>query len=118
MEVAGVLVAYHSAQWIGIAVESYLEHFPGERLLVVDNNPRREEIGWLPDCARERAWLTSHPAITLIDNPQPPDGLLQNRTHGAALDVALQWLRHHGAGVMVHLEPDCLVTSRQWRDNL
>lgn len=118
MKIVPILVAYHSAHWLGVAIESYLEHFPGDRLLVVDNNPRRGEIGWAPECTRERAWLASHPSVLLIDNPAPPDGLLNNRTHGAAMDVALDWARAQGADVLLHLEPDCLVTGRQWRENL
>src|SRR5262245_65863364 len=109
MEVVPVLVAYHSADWIRVAVESYLEHFPNDRLLVVDNNPRRGEAGWMPACARERAWLAAHPGVVLVDNPAPPDGVLRNRTHGAGMDVALAWCQSAGSRVMVHFEPDCLV---------
>jgi hypothetical protein len=118
MDVVPMLVAYHSIHWVRVAVESYLEHFPEDRLLVVDNNPRRGEEGWLPECARERRWLASHPGVILLDNSAPPDGLLRNRTHGAGMDLALAWCRLQGARVLVHLEPDCLVASRRWRDNL
>jgi hypothetical protein len=118
MEIVPILVAFHSAHWIRVAVESYLEYFPEDRLLVVDNNPRRGEEGWLPECTREREWLAAHPGVVLIDNPAPPDGLLKNRTHGAGMDLALAWCRRHGTRVMVHLEPDCLVAGRSWRDNL
>jgi len=118
MEVVPILVSYHSVHWIRVAVESYVEHFPEDHLLVVDNNPRRGEAGWLPECAREREWLSAHPRVILIDNPAPPDGLLENRTHGAGMDLALTWCREHGANTMVHFEPDSLVTGRQWRDNL
>ena len=41
--VVPALVAYHSADWIQVAIASYLEHFPADRILVVDNNPRRGE---------------------------------------------------------------------------
>jgi hypothetical protein len=118
MEIVPIVVAYHSASWIRVAVESYLEHFPEDRLLVVENNPRRGEVGWLPECAQEREWLASHPGVILIENPAPPDGLLHNRTHGAGMDLALAWCRSHGAKVLIHIEPDCLVAGRRWRDNL
>jgi hypothetical protein len=118
MNVVPVLVAYHSADWIRVAVESYLAHFPEDRLVVVDNNPRRGEEGWLPECDRERAWLAVHPGVILIDNAATPDGLLMNRTHGAGMDLALAWCRRRRARVMMHFEPDCLVGGRQWRDNL
>jgi hypothetical protein len=118
MDIVPMLVAYHSVHWIRVAVESYLEHFPEDRLLVVDNNPRRGEEGWLPECAQERRWLASHPGVILLDNLDPPDGLLKNRSHGAGIDLALGWCRRRGAQVLVHLEPDCLVTGRRWRENL
>jgi hypothetical protein len=118
MNIVPILVAYHSACWVRVAVESYFEHFPEDYILVVDNNPRRGEVGWLPECTREREWLTAHPGVIMIENPTPPDGLLKNRTHGAGMDLALAWCRSYGARVMIHMEPDCLISGRQWRDNL
>jgi hypothetical protein len=120
MEVVPILVAHHSIYWIRVAVESYLEQFPEDRLLVVDNNPRRGEASWYPYCEEERDWLASRPGILLVDSTRTPghflpDGRLE---HGSGMDVALDWCREHGARIMVHLEPDCLITGRQWRDNL
>jgi hypothetical protein len=118
MNIVPMLVAYHSVSWMRVAVESYLEHFPEDRLLVVDNNPRRGEEGWLPECSRERRWLACHPGVILLDNSAPPDGPLKNRSHGAGIDLALAWCRRRQARVLVHLEPDCLVAGRRWRDSL
>jgi hypothetical protein len=118
VDVTAFLVAFHSPYWVRVAVESYLEQFPGDRLLVVDNNPRRGEPGWYPYCEEERAWLVAHPGVILIDNPRQhtlPDGRLE---HGYGMDVALDWARAHGAGILIHLEPDCLITGKQWRENL
>ena len=36
LRVVPALVAYHTADWIQVAVASYLEHFPADRILVVD----------------------------------------------------------------------------------
>jgi hypothetical protein len=120
MDAVPVLVAYHSIYWIRAAVESYLEHFPGDRLLVVNNNPRRGELGWYPYCEEERDWLASHPGVLLLDNPRLPGSMSPNGwlEHGTGIDAAVSWCRTHGVRVMVHLEPDCLVTGRQWRENL
>jgi hypothetical protein len=120
VDIVPVLVAFHSAYWVRVAVESYLETFPGERLLVVDNNPRRDEPGWYPHCEEERDWLAAHPGVRLVDNPRPPEAFLPDGRleHGAGIDVGLEWCRAHGARVLIHLEPDCLVSGRQWRDNL
>jgi hypothetical protein len=118
MDVVPALVAYHSIHWIRAAVESYLLRFPDDRLLVIDNNPRRGEEGWVPDCVRERNWLAGHPGVILVENPNRPDGPLQNRSHGAGVDLALDWCRDRGVEVLVHFEPDCVVTGTKWRENL
>jgi hypothetical protein len=99
-------------------VESYLEHFPEDRVLVVDNNPVRGEPGWAPDCEAERAWLADHPAVVVVDNPVSPGDLPWGRTHGAGIDRALAWCRANGGRVLIHFEPDCLIRGRRWRDNL
>ena len=117
MKIVPVLVAFHTAEWIQVAVESYLDAFPEDRVLVVDNNPVRGEPGWGQDCERERFWLAAHPKIILVPNRAPP-GRITGRTHGEALNVAVEWCRGQGADVLVHFEPDCLVTGRRWRENL
>ena len=118
MVVFPVLVAFHTYEWIPIAVESYLAHFPEDRLLVVDNNPRPGESGWSPAFRRERHWLLSHPRIDVIDDRAIIPGVVARRTHGSGMDVALDWCRRRGADVMLHFEPDCLITGREWRENL
>jgi|GEM_PF-976467 len=115
VQVIPVMVAYHTVNWIRVAIGSYLQHFPQDRILVVDNNPKRGERGWRPRCQAERAWLRAHPAVDLVDNLLPDE---MDRTHGAGMDVALHWCRSKGARVMLHLEPDCLVTGTQWREKL
>ena len=72
MRVVPVVVAYFSADWIRVGITSYLHHFPDDRVLVVDNNPRRGEVGWLPLCDRERHWLRSHPRVDILANPLRP----------------------------------------------
>ena len=62
-----VLVAYRSPLWLKVAVGSFLAHFPDQRILVVDNNPRPGEHGWQPQCEEERKWLAAHPGVRLLD---------------------------------------------------
>jgi hypothetical protein len=112
------MVAFHTANWIPIAVESYLAQFPDDRLLVVDNNPQPGESGWSPASRRERRWLDSHPRVDVVADKASFPGALARRTHGDGMDVALAWCRSRGADVMLHLEPDCLVTGSDWRENL
>ncbi len=66
MIVYPVLVAFRTARWMPIGVESYLAAFPEDRLLVVDNNPGTGELGWTPDCRRESEWLRAHPKLDVI----------------------------------------------------
>jgi hypothetical protein len=118
LRVVPALVAYHTADWIQVAIASYLEHFPEDRILVVDNNPRRGEPGWDPDCERERSWLRAHPRVdhavnTLVACPDNGE-----RMHGLGIDLAVQWCRDRGVDVLVHFEPDCVITGRRWRENL
>ena len=112
------LVAYHTADWIQAAVASYLEHFPEDRILVIDNNPRRGEPGWDPDCERERYWLRAHPRVDHVVNTLMPCGSNGERMHGLGVDLAVQWCRDRGDDVLLHFEPDCVIEGRRWRENL
>lgn len=118
MKLIPVVVAYHSAPWMRVLVRSYLRHFPEDRLLVIDNNPRPGMPTWQPHCEQERSWLAQHPHVLLVDNPEAGDRPWVDRTHGAGVDLAVAWCRAHGVDVLIHLEPDCLITGRQWRANL
>jgi hypothetical protein len=118
MVVYPVLVAYHSAEWLPIAVESYLEQFPEDRILVVDNNPQPGETGWTAACRRERRWLSAHPRLDVISEHAAFPGAFLRKSHGTGMDLALKWCRNRGADVMLHFEPDCLVSGRLWRANL
>ena len=118
MVVFPVIVAFHTADWLPIAVESYLSQFPADRILVVDNNPQPGETGWSATCRRERRWLYSHPKIDVIHRHANCAGIPAQRTHGDGMDLAFDWCRSRGADVMLHIEPDCLVTGRAWRENL
>jgi hypothetical protein len=118
MVVFPVIVAFQTGDWLPIAVESYLAQFPADRILVVDNNPGPGETGWSAACRRERRWLYSHPRIDVIHQHANCAGIPARRTHGDGMDLALAWCRSRGADVMLHIEPDCLVTGRRWRENL
>ena len=118
MRVVPVIVAYFTPDWIRVAITSYLHHFPDDRVLVVDNNPARGDDEWIPACERERHWLRSHPRVDYVMNHIVPCTRYGGRPHGLGLDVALGRCRDLGADVLLHLEPDCIVSGRQWRENL
>jgi hypothetical protein len=118
LKVVPALVSYHSADWIQIAIASYLEHFPTDRILVIDNNPRRGEPGWDPNFERERYWLRAHPRVDHVVNTMTACNQYGERTHGEGVDLAVQWCRARGADVLLHLEPDCVTEGGKWRENL
>lgn len=111
MNLVTVLISYCSPRWTRVAVSSYLRQWPGERLLVVDNNPEPTSKDWNDDYAAEREWLNRIPGVILYRNRL-------YRSHGAGMDCALKWCRDQGVGAMVHIEPDCLVTGTRWRELL
>src|SRR5262249_24567699 len=64
------------------------------------------------------AWLAAHPRVDVVENRPVPGGPAGWQSHGAGVDAALDWCRRQGARVMLHLEPDCLVSGTGWRENL
>jgi hypothetical protein len=107
-----VIVSHVTPIWIRIAVGSLLKNTSFTRVLVVDNSPGPENVGYRAECASERAWLRSHPGVVLIDIPNR--AATTTFEHGQGLDAALNWCRGHDIDVMVHLEPDCLVLGDLW----
>ena len=107
-----VLISYHTPLWIKVGLKSFHQHFPEYRVLIVDNNPDRDEPTWDPACEEERAWLRQQTYVDLVKNERT------DKTHGSGLDLAVAWCRKNEIGLMLHFEPDCLVGGRQWYENL
>lgn len=107
-----IVVSYHTPQWIKVALRSFHRHFPGQQVLVIDNNPVAGEPGWEPACDEEREWLSACPGVTLVHNP------LADRRHGAAIDLALAICREEHADFMLHFEPDCHILGTAWYELL
>src|SRR5438477_11583602 len=110
MKTVTVLVACFSAAWIKVAMNSYRRFF-SDTLVVVDNNPQPGEREWNTFCDAEQQWLRSQSHIHTITNQG-------SRTHGGGLDAAVAWCRQNDVEIMVHIEPDCLISGPQWRRNL
>jgi hypothetical protein len=99
--------------WIKVSLRSFHDHFPGERVLVIDMEDERY--------AGKRAWLHAYPDAIVIRNPVTRDvrfwkdhNCNSNHHHGAGIDLAVDYVRRHGYGFLLHFEPDCLVTGRDW----
>ncbi|HEX7375533.1 MAG TPA: hypothetical protein VF278_00395, partial [Pirellulales bacterium] len=68
-KIVPVLISFHTPRWIRVGLGSYLRCFPEDRVLVIDNNPHKEEPGWEPACEEERSWLANRDDINLIRHP-------------------------------------------------
>lgn len=87
-------------EWTQISVASFRRHFPDHTLVVVDHN----------DNPAERAYLLGQGAVVLSSGP--------STTHGAGMNRAAYWCAQNGYDVIVHIEPDCLISGREWYDRL
>lgn len=97
------LVSFRSPHWLQVAVESFKEQFPGEKLLVVDNNITT---------SAESAFLRSRTDILYLPgnataNYQP--------THGDGMDIAANYCREQRIEILTHIEPDCVISGTAWR---
>jgi hypothetical protein len=119
MRIQFVIVAFHSHNHIQRAIMSFFQHFPEQRLLVIDNNPlpnqtfqRRKHFNWVPECDEERNWLKKQKNI-IVARPDI------NKTdvplfHGDGLNFARKWCMERGFDAMCHFEPDSLIRGRDW----
>jgi len=94
---ADMLVDTDGWDWIKIALRSFHEHFPGEKVLVVDNDS--DDDGY----ARKRAWLHAYSGAIVIRNPLTRDAVFwrqhhprHNHHHGAGIDLAVDYCRQRG----------------------
>ena len=106
------LVAFHTYRWIRVAVGSFQRHFPDGNLLVIDNNPARDQPGFEEHCGVESDWLMEQPQVTVIRNSS------FKKTHGVGLDIATEWCRAESIPILVVIEPDCLIRGPVWLERM
>lgn len=129
-----VIISFFTNGWTQNCINSLLKYVPDCVILAVDNNPSAKDSeerrcsfekitsrlahayrcrsrSWNRFCEIERDWLSSHPRVILTQT---------NRCllHGEAIEWAVRWCASHNVRKMVHIEPDCIITSRRWLDNL
>jgi hypothetical protein len=112
MGILPVMTAFKTHVWTKISLSSFHEVFPDDLVLVVDNNPEIDAEGWTDICREETEWLTSHPNLLYRKNPNSP------KRHGLAMDLAASAARELGYKFILHFEPDCLISGRDWFENL
>lgn len=118
MKTVTFVVCFHTWPWI----KDCISCLSLENLVVVNNNPSKAEDikGWYlgrPDrsynkfCAAEEEFVKSM-GLPVIR----PDGAPLK--HGQAMDFARDLFIDQGYDVMVHIEPDCIVSGNKWWSNL
>ena len=92
-----VVIYYH--QWPKVMLRSLREHFSNELILV---NHLGEDL----------------PPEYFDDNCT----ILKNNSncfkHGDGIDIAVEHLKERGIDYFVHIEPDCLITGKEWLEEL
>lgn len=91
------VIFYH--EWPKIMLRSLREHFSEEVILV-------NHLG------------RSLPPEYYDNNCIILDGLQNKMTHGAGVDAAVEFLKNRGDKYFIHIEPDCLITGRDWVNGL
>lgn len=109
---ACIFVVYKTWRWTPIVVRSFREQLPDCELIVIDNNPMRGSVDWIPYCGVEQNWIRSRRDLIVVENNSA------DRSAGRGIDLGLQICRERQHEVMIHIEPDCLVSGRKWLENL
>ena len=107
-----IVITYRTWPWSVIAIRSFQAHFPHSRLVVIDNNPPKGHDQWVSRCATEQLWLRRQRDLVVISNPG------NDYSAGAGIDLAIAYCRDHHHQVMVHFEPDCLISGDNWLGSL
>lgn len=126
------LTSYYSYGWTKSCVSMLRRYVPDAKILVIDNNPspndderriktfknypydsiarivKNNSMALFED---ERQWLASVPNLKVIQTSL-------RLFHGEAINLAMQYARGAYFDVLVHVEPDCLITGSQWYTNL
>lgn len=98
-----VAVLYYDNGWPAHMLRSFRQHFPTEPLLLVNH---------LPTFRLSELYIDKY--TTIIDNPRGHNA----GGHGGGMDAAADYLRRNGVPFMVHIEPDCTFTGREWYDSM
>lgn len=103
MKTAIVMVVYNQMKnwdWTKFSISNLRKYLPKEKIVVIDHNNIKEE----------RDFLLSQ-QVTIIENTG-------EKSHGAGLDLGVEWCRVNKFDAMVAIEPDCKITDRKWYDKI
>lgn len=127
-EPVATIICFFSNGYTQECVESLRKHFPDMFVLFIDNNPNKVPV--IPEpisdyerklvrdtnkfagaCQVEKDWIRSVPNSTVVETGK----WLQ---HGQAIQLAFDWHIDNGVKRLLHLEPDCFVSGREWLTQL
>jgi hypothetical protein len=128
-----VIILYWTYGQSQNVVQSLLKHIPEAKVLAIDNNPclhsakrlksylnckywgnkgHRWNRIWIKHfCHAESDWFKNHESVLYCKTTRWLH-------HGEAINYALEWCLKNHIIKMIHIEPDCIVSGRQWYDNL
>ena len=89
-----------SYDWTKICLREFRKHFPNSILVIADQNHNPDEIDL----------VQSFNAKIIKGN--------RGDQHGTGMDLTASWCKNNDIDVMIHFEPDCLISGSVWYDNL
>lgn len=105
------LVNYRTGPWLAPFFASFFDYFAPCPFLVVDNDA--EESAELSRLTSEMPHISTFKGQ--LHRHEADQNFIDSTTsHGAGMDCAAAWARTAGYSHILHLEPDCLVTSAAW----
>jgi hypothetical protein len=123
MKIQFVTISFHSQYHIQKAIAGFNQHFPKNKLLVIDNNPLPGEafdywrqFNSKEVVEKEKEWLQKRNDIIFVRSDIETTN--EPLTHGDGLNFARRWCLEHGFDAMCHFEPDCSITGRNWYERL
>ncbi len=129
-----ILTCYHTHRWIEQCISGLVANLPDVPLMIVNNNPclddppfRKESYNktdpygkyhgldhtcaWDEKVEFENEFIKTIPNAQIVKTPQ-------HFHHGEAMNYAMAWTAKAGYTIMVHIEPDTIISGRIWYDNL
>lgn len=86
--------------WVKMCLPLYRKYLPNEELILVDQNNNSEELDF----------VKQFDPTEIISSPF--------KKHGEGMNLAVTWCQKNDREILVHLEPDCLMSGRFWYDSL
>jgi|694.fasta_scaffold12037_8 GT2 family glycosyltransferase len=126
------LTSYYSFGWTKNCIKQIRLYIPNVPILVIDNNPSPEDdekrrssfSNYLYNSRAEpvqnnkmflfeseRRWLHSLEMVKIIQTPS-------RLFHGDAINMAMKYAYANYFDILVHVEPDCIISGNRWYKNL